>query len=202
MPTGKITGIVLAGGQSRRMGQDKGLMLLKNQPLTSWSVRILQSFTENILISSNNLSYERFGYPVIKDIVPDIGPIGGILSCLEHSSSDINIFISCDSPFIKPGLYDYLIQSIGSNLAAVPWFGDQRYEPLCAVYRKSILSPLKSFIESGNFKLPQFFETVEINKITMTGTEPFHHPYLFFNVNTPKKLARAQELVEKHMIPF
>jgi molybdopterin-guanine dinucleotide biosynthesis protein A len=201
MPIKNITGIVLAGGGSRRMGQDKGLMLLKNKPLTSWSVNILQSFTNNILISSNNSSYERFGYPVIRDIIPDIGPIGGILSCLEYSSSDINIFISCDSPFIKPGLYNYLLESLGNNLAAVPWFGDQKYEPLCAVYRKSILSPLKRFVESGNFKLPEFFETVGISKVAMTGTESFHHPYLFFNVNTPKKLARAEELVGKHMIP-
>jgi len=197
----RMTGIILAGGKSSRMGQDKGLAQLLDKTLTEWPLESLKPWVEEILISANESSYERFGYPVIKDKHTGIGPIGGILSCLEMSRNDTNILISCDTPFINSDLIKYLLDRSGDSDVTVPWFGGTKYEPLIGIYRKTILPVMRKSISQNNFKLPDLFEKVNISKVEIKGSEYFYHPHLFYNINSPEKLYRAEELVRKNMIP-
>jgi molybdopterin-guanine dinucleotide biosynthesis protein A len=74
----ELSGIILAGGKSSRMGQDKGLMLFRGKQMVQYSIELLNLFTSQILISSNNQEYNQFGFPVVSDIYKECGPIGGL----------------------------------------------------------------------------------------------------------------------------
>ena len=78
--------IILAGGESRRMGEDKGLKIFKNQALVSYAIQLAKKICKNIYISTNNPDYKQFGYQILNDIIPVKGPMGGIYSGLSRSS--------------------------------------------------------------------------------------------------------------------
>jgi len=78
-----ITGIILAGGKSSRMGKDKGWVLFRKKPLIDYAVELLGGICQSIVISANNSAYDKLGLPVYHDIIPDSGPMGGIYTCLK-----------------------------------------------------------------------------------------------------------------------
>ena len=95
-----ITGIILAGGKSTRMGTDKGFLLLNNKPFVQYSIDALQPLVSEIIIVSDNPDYDRFGLKRINDTIKDAGPVAGICSGLEASSTAYNLILSCDIPLI------------------------------------------------------------------------------------------------------
>lgn len=98
----EITGIILAGGKSSRMGKDKGLCDFKGKALVSYAIETLRPLCGNLMISANYFpeKYAEFDLPVIADEVKNIGPMGGILSCLKQSHTQHNLVLSCDTPFV------------------------------------------------------------------------------------------------------
>ena len=133
------TGIILTGGQSSRMGKEKGLIQWKGKSLIENAIAILSLFCEHIFISANNDHFDSFGYTVVGDLFPDCGPMGGIYSALTKSGTLNNIVIPSDTPFVTPALYRYLISHAGSFDVIVPVDHDSFYQPLCAVYSRSVL---------------------------------------------------------------
>ncbi len=83
----QATGIILAGGKSSRMGEDKGLVLLNGKPMIQYVIEALKGVVSDIIIISNNASYNKFGIPVYPDIIKDKGPVGGIFTGLHHSKT-------------------------------------------------------------------------------------------------------------------
>ena len=118
------------------MGTDKGLVRLDGTPLIEHALGIMGKLTPQILISSNSDSLRNYGYPVIKDQFPNSGPMGGIYSCLMNTGTEINLVLSCDTPFIYPEFYKKLLEHIGNFDIVAPWYYSDRYEPLCAVYKR------------------------------------------------------------------
>ncbi len=100
----KYTGIILAGGQSSRMGKEKGLMRWKGKTLIEHAIAILSPLCENIIISANNDHFDSFGYPVVGDLFPGCGPMGGIFSVLTKSETLNNLVIPSDTPFVTPDI--------------------------------------------------------------------------------------------------
>ena len=96
-----ITGIVLAGGKSSRMGLDKGLINMNNQTFIEAIINAMRPLVGDIIIVSNNSDYDQFGYLRINDLIKDSGPMAGLYSGLYFSQSDYNLVLSCDIPFIK-----------------------------------------------------------------------------------------------------
>ena len=95
----KVTGIILSGGASRRMGQDKGLTLYRNKELIQYSIELLTPLCSQIIISSNDpTNYSKFGKQIVPDIIKGVGPIGGIFSSLKFTSTSGNLILSCDMP--------------------------------------------------------------------------------------------------------
>ena len=94
----KITGIILAGGLSSRMGKDKSFIQLDEHKMIEKIIALIRPFCDELLISANKNKYKDFGYEIIKDKHKRIGPLGGIISCLNESSHELNIIISCDTP--------------------------------------------------------------------------------------------------------
>lgn len=189
-----ITGIILAGGKSRRMGIEKGLAELKGKPLIEYAIDLMRQLAGTILISANSKAYYAYPFEVVPDVVPHSGPMGGIYSCLQKSKTEINLVVSCDTPFIKPQLYDYLLDQGKDHACVVPWHGEDLYEPLCAVYHKSLLDDFRRFIEAGNFKIPDLFEEVDFLPVKMGRHLSFYHDHLFFNINRQQDLKTAEKL--------
>ncbi|PKP35407.1 MAG: molybdenum cofactor guanylyltransferase, partial [Bacteroidetes bacterium HGW-Bacteroidetes-17] len=131
-----ITGIILAGGKSRRMGKEKGLIELNGKQLIQYAIEVLKPICETILISTNSNFYDFLSYQKIADEFPDSGPMGGIYSCLKASKTNQNLVLSCDMPFINSQLLKELIENSHEYDIVVPWNGEQRFEPMCAFYHK------------------------------------------------------------------
>ena len=83
-----ISGYILAGGKSSRMGSDKGLMLLNKKAVIQHAIEQLEKSVKNIFIISNNIEYEKFGFKLIPDLIKDIGPAGGIYTALKHTHTN------------------------------------------------------------------------------------------------------------------
>ncbi|MBK7175512.1 MAG: molybdenum cofactor guanylyltransferase [Bacteroidales bacterium] len=191
----KPTGIILAGGKSSRMGQEKGLVELGGKRLIDIAIENLSKVCETILISSNGNSFNDTGFQVIKDVEPGIGPMGGLYSALLHSKTALNLVLSVDLPFVNEGLLKHLIESSKGYQAAVPWSGQEHYEPLCACYDLSILPLMEASVKSGNYKLPDLFRLINLNPLPIEPHLPFYHEALFMNINTKDDLNAAQKLI-------
>jgi molybdenum cofactor guanylyltransferase len=191
----KNTGIILAGGKSSRMGQEKGLVQLGGKRLIDIAIDNLSKVCETVLISSNGDSFNDTGFKVIEDIKPGIGPMGGLYSALLKSKTELNLVISVDMPFVNEGLLNHLIEASMGYHAAVPWSGKEHYEPLCACYVLSVLPFMKESITNGNYKLPDLFRMIKINALPMGPQLPFFHEALFMNINTTDDLNAAEKLI-------
>ena len=155
MPEKKdVTGIILAGGASSRMGKDKGLCEFKGKSLVLYAIEALVPICGTILISSNNTEdYQKFGFDVVVDKHKNIGPIGGIYSSLSRSSTQHNLVISCDTPFINIQLLEYVLANSSDHDIVVPEHGNSYIEPLAGYYSTSIISVLEYAIKVKDFKL-------------------------------------------------
>jgi molybdopterin-guanine dinucleotide biosynthesis protein A len=191
----KPTGIILAGGKSSRMGQEKGLVQLGGKRLIDIAIQNLSMVCDTILISSNGDSFNDTGFQVIEDVKPGIGPMGGLYSALLYSETTLNLVLSVDLPFVNEGLFRHLIESSKGYQAAVPWSGQEHYEPLCACYDLSILPLMEAHIKSGNYKLPDLFRQINMNPLPIEPHLPFYHEALFMNINTKDDLIAAQKLL-------
>ena len=129
------------------------------------------------------------------DRIPDTGPMGGIYSSLLRSNTGTNLVLSVDLPFINEGILRYLLEQSRDVQVAVPWSGDEYYEPLCACYNRSVLPLMEEFIGRRNYKLPDLFKQIKLNPLIINEQLPFFTPILFHNINTFSDLLSAENMV-------
>ncbi len=194
----KLTGIILAGGKSTRMGKDKGMALLNGKPLVAYAIETLKAICDNIIISANSSDYKQFGYPVQADLFPNCGPIGGIYSGLMCSKTDRNLVLSCDIPLVSKELLTYIIDHSDKNKICVPVHDKEYLEPLCACYPKTSIALLKKLIKQQKYKLNGFLNVASAERVLIHPGLPFYHPYLFFNLNQNHQLEEAKVLLNKY----
>ena len=192
-----VTGIILAGGKSTRMGTEKGLQELCGKPLINYAIDVLSGICSNFIISSSSDAYQPLGFKVVPDEFSGIGPMGGIYSALRQSDTQDNLVISCDLPFVSAELLKFILSNSQGYEVAVPWEGNMHYEPLCGFYNKSILDKINTFIKTGNYKLPDLFEVIRINKLVIDKTLHFYTDSLFYNVNSKLNLQTAEEIMRR-----
>ena len=186
MNTKSITGIVLAGGRSRRMGSDKSLMVLNGKTLVEYAIDALKPVCSKVVISSNNFIYDYTGCEVWPDDLPDRAPMIGIYSSLKRSETDVNIILSCDMPMMSSEMLKYLLENSSNHDITVPVHGDHFIEPLCGIYRKSSLEILKEFVEKGNFRLNEYIQACSHQLVEADSNLSFYTPELFSNMNSPE----------------
>jgi len=177
----QVTGIILAGGNSSRMGFDKGLADFQGKPLIQYSIDTLQRICSRIIISTNSLSYHQLGFPVQSDILPGAGPMGGIYSSLLHSETEHNLVLSCDTPFVTPALMQHLLENAEGYQVVMPASKPGFAEPLIGYYNKNNTTAMLGFIEGGNVKLIDYIETTLYRFIPV-----YKDPDQFINLNTPE----------------
>lgn len=138
------TAILLAGGDSSRMGSDKSMLPINGCPAIEHILKQVIPLFDEVLISANDVdNYLYLGVSVIPDKLPGYGPLIGIASAMEKSRHDLNFVVACDIPFIKPDFIDDMMQSASDYDAVVPISDNGEIEPLFAIYNKSMLSHIQ-----------------------------------------------------------
>lgn len=178
-----ISIIILAGGKSSRMGQDKGLMLLNGKPMVEHVIETAKQITTEIIIVANNDDYKKFGLPIFKDDYQDKGPLGGIYTGLKNSLTEYNLILSCDIPFVKKDLLQFIISESSENDITVAAFKDKTH-PLIAVYRKTCESVVKSCIEQNELKVLNLFKKLNTKQVDVSHFDSSN----FRNINSENDL--------------
>ena len=190
MTTSPTYGLVLAGGESRRMGSDKALLVRDGQSQLAHIAAILDQVTDRVFVSTRGDQQdesERSRFAQIVDRYEDIGPIAGILSALEEHPQADWLVVACDLPNIDEATLQFLIanRSREKPFTAFRSSYDDLPEPLCALYRSGCDSILRQFIDDG-IVCPR---KMLIRSDTELLIQP--DPRSLDNINTPDDLQRS-----------
>jgi molybdopterin-guanine dinucleotide biosynthesis protein A len=180
-----ITGVVLAGGKSSRMGRDKALLAWQGKPLILHAVGILQQVCSKVIISANKYEYAFTGCEIWPDELTIPAPITGIYSCLKRSAGEWIMVLSCDMPHVTPALLTYLQKFDHAYDVIVPVHDNNCIEPLCGLYHRRILPLLEVALEGHQYSLQQFIAGTTHKLVKILPDNPVFSPTLFLNINTP-----------------
>ena len=184
-----ITGVILAGGQGRRMGTvDKGLRELRGKAMAAWVIERFAPQVDEVLINANqNLDvYARFGYRVIPDEISGFaGPLAGLQRGLSEASHPLVATSPCDTPFLPADLVARLHAALEAGAAqlAVARTGDQPHPVFC-VCRRDVLPHLTAFLQQGGRKIDAWYATLKVVEVVFDD-----QPDAFSNINTPSELS-------------
>ena len=187
MSTG-ITGVILAGGQGRRMGSvDKGLRELRGKAMVAWVIERFAPQVAEVLINANQNPeiYARFGYRVIPDEIGGFaGPLAGLQRGLSEARYPLVATAPCDTPFLPADLVARLHAALQANAAqlAVARTGNQPHPVFC-VCRRDVLPHLTAFLQDGGRKIDAWYATLKVVEVTFDD-----RPDAFSNINTPDEL--------------
>jgi len=193
-----MTSIILAGGKSSRLGQNKALQVIDGKSLIQWVVdRLAILSTEIIIVTAHGEAIPCSSAVRIKtvaDIYPGKGSLVGIYSGLIASSSSKAIVVGCDMPFLSIGLLEYMTQICPTFDVVVPRIKD-KLEPLCAVYSKNCSGPIQRLLEQDELRIIKFFSMVKVKYVEEDEVNRFDPEQLsFFNINSQADLNRARRL--------
>jgi molybdopterin-guanine dinucleotide biosynthesis protein A len=192
----RITGVIQAGGKSTRMaGQPKALMDVGGRRIIDRVVDVMRAVTDDLLLVTNTPDlYRSLALPMVSDVFPDHGSLGGIYSGLDAASGEVAFTVACDMPFLVPEVARLVLERAAEADVVAPKVGEQ-WETLHACYSKACLDPIAARLRAGRLKIAGFFEEVRVLAIAAELVARFRDPALaFMNVNTPEELRRAREL--------
>ncbi len=183
-----VTGIILAGGKSSRMGYDKGLAEIDGRKIIERVYGVLKQVADQVIIISNNDAYHYMGLPVFGDIYKEKGPLSGIYTGLAHSGTERNLVVACDMPFVSVELLKNILDRSEDYDIVVPTVNNDM-EPLCGFYRKEINGKLKELIEQH--RLPVHIAVKNFNMLEFTVTDKeMLDAGVFTNINKPEDLEK------------
>lgn len=189
MPDNKnITAIILAGGKSSRMKEDKGLVLFNGKALVEHVIDATRKVTDNIIIVTANPAYQQFGVNCIEDDMKDKGPLGGILTGLVHSSTTKNLMLGCDMPFLSGELLRALIRNCGEEDVLLTEHKGLA-EPLCSVYDRSCITHIRLLIEQDQLKITDALAGLKTRVISF-DKEGWFRGNEFANINSIEELKK------------
>lgn len=178
-----ITGVVLAGGKSTRMGQDKALLHYKGKTLIEHIIARLRPYCDEVLVSTNE--HDRYGFlgvPLLIDKNKDCGPLGGLEAALA-ASADLCFVVPCDLPFFSGAIIPFLAAEISKTDACIPTLGGY-YEPLVALYDHAILPVVQDALRKKQYRVRVFFDEIKVTFVPEEKIYARHLENVFCNVNT------------------
>lgn len=189
-----VTGVILVGGKSRRMGQDKAFLEIDGQPLVGRIIRALQGcFQQLLLVGDQPERFLSYGIPVVPDIYPG-SSLGGLYTGLKSVATEQIFVTSCDIPFPNPELIRLICRQADSCDAVIP-ATKNGLEPLFARYRQSALPVMQAALDAGNYRITSVLEQLQILRIEsdlLRTVDPDGRSLL--NINTPPEYAACTEL--------
>jgi len=182
-PTSSLPAYILAGGESRRFGQDKTLISWDGQPLVVRTVRIAQEVASVVkIVARHSEKFEFVGVPVLLDVVERVGPLGGLLTALEDCPVDRCFVLACDLPYLTA---DWLIKLTETRVDAPVVFSQSTKgsEPLCAIYAKRTLPDWWTRYHAGKRSL--WDGIVDLGGVPVEPPPELESHLPFFNLNWP-----------------
>ena len=190
-----ITGVILSGGESRRMGFNKSLLKISEKTIIEIISDLMRSIFDKVVLSTNEPEkYDFLKLPMVKDIYTNYGPLSGIHSGLINSSTEKNFFLSCDLPLMNEETIRYIVSYKTEKKITVPCFNG-RTQHLCGVYSKSIIREIEELINNtGNqtgkngksiINVKNIIEKIGAELIMDENSNTFSED-VFFNMNTPE----------------
>jgi molybdopterin-guanine dinucleotide biosynthesis protein A len=196
-PPSGVSAVVLAGGQSRRLGVDKSLLLLEGRPLLVRTLDRLAPISEDLIVVTNHpRRYEHLGLAarLVPDERPGVGSLMGIYSGLKAAHHGHALVVACDMPFLSLPLLRHLLALAPGYDVVIPRLGDD-VEPLHAVYGKACLPAMERVLAQGRRRIVAFFDDVRVRYVTAAEIAPLDPQHLsFVNVNTPQDWEQVQAL--------
>jgi molybdopterin-guanine dinucleotide biosynthesis protein A len=193
-----MTSIILAGGKGSRLGKSKPLQAIGGKSLIQWVIDRLAIFSTEIIIATAHgeaipcLSAAKI--KTVADTYQGKGPLAGIYSGLRASSSSRAIVVGCDTPFLSVDLLEYMGQSSPKFDIVVPRIAE-KIEPLCAVYSRNCIAPIRELLKQDELKIIELFRVVKVRYVEEAEIDRFDPDHLsFFNINDQADLDRARKL--------
>lgn len=186
-----ITGAVLAGGKSSRMGKDKALLKLDGRTFIERITGTLeQVFTSVIVIADRTKQYEFFSRPVYRDVFRNRGPLGGIHSALVHAPTERVFITSCDVPLLSLSVIRRVVRR-SARAQALVLFGGNSLQPLCGLYHRSCLPVIEEHLKRGEYSVQACLNNLDTLLISYGTNSPDDVSYALTNVNTPSDYRRV-----------
>jgi molybdopterin-guanine dinucleotide biosynthesis protein A len=188
----KISGAILAGGNSRRMGRDKALLELGGRPMIALvAERLREVAAELIIASGDSQAYAPFADRCVQDRYTGVGTLGGIHAALVGAAFDRVLVVGCDMPFLNPTVLSWFVEA-SADADVVILRHEKGVEPLHALYRRSCLPAIEASIESGQRRVVSFFDAVRVRYVE-PGEIAHLDPDLasFGNINTQEEWRAA-----------
>ena len=196
-----ISAVVLAGGESQRLGMDKALLELDGQTLLARTVYKVASLSDDVIVVTNNRDrYQHLGLDVrfVPDEQPGEGALMGLYSGLQAARHAAAFAVACDMPFLNVSLLRHMLAESTSYDVVVPRLESDLLEPLHAIYSRRCLPLMARLLEQGRRRIFAFFADVRVRYIeeaTIARFDPLH--LSFVNVNTPADWQLAQDLIAR-----
>lgn len=192
----RTTGVILAGGESKRMGRDKATLKVGKRFLIEYPTRILSKiFERNIIVTNSRLSaalnklYNYKEFEIFEDIYPDHGALGGIYTALQYSKTPYIFVTACDMPNLNGNFIRYMI-SLTDNYDVVIPESTHGMETLHAIYKESLKGIIERNIMKNKNRIVDFFSKVRVYTIPFSDIKRFdNHGVMFKNINTMLELA-------------
>ena len=195
--------IILCGGQSRRMGRDKGSLIIKDKPMIKYILSTLNNEMDEVIIVLNDaeridkygefIDPQDYNYEMrfVEDKIKNKGPISGILTCLENISTDYAIVFPCDNPFVTKNTIQTLFSEITEDIqAVVPYHDDKNKlktsEPLHSIYNKNIIPIIKDLISKDSLHIKGVIEKIDTKFVLIDNKKILKKE--FRNLNRPEDL--------------
>jgi molybdopterin-guanine dinucleotide biosynthesis protein A len=201
---GDVTGVLLAGGKSRRMGQDKRLLSVGQATLYARSLSVLRGVFERVVVviaqDSPLIASEE---PVLRDLIPECGSLGGLYTGLKQAGTEWVFAVACDMPFLDPGTIRHFVdfKHEGDVVMARLRSG---FQPMHALYHRNCLPIMEGLIQAKDFKIHRLADhpALRVRVVTPEELRPLDpQARSFINVNTPDDLAAARSLLEQALKP-
>ena len=148
-----ITGIILAGGKSSRIGSDKGFLVLNDKPFIQHIIEAMKPLVNTIIIVSDNLDYDLFDLKRVNDLIKNAGPLAGIYTGLYHSNTQYNLVLSCDVPLINTKTLKQLTTQTDMAADVIQLESNGKTMPLIALYKKHCETKFFKLLEQGERRL-------------------------------------------------
>jgi len=188
-----ITAFVLAGGKSSRMGSDKAFVQLGGETLLAKALKLARSVTDEVRIVGDTEKFSAFGR-VVEDVYRDQGPMGGIHAALSGSSTELNLVVAVDLPFVKANFLRYLLSRARESSAMVTLpRAAHHLQPLCGIYHRAFAAVAEESLRNGRNKIDSLFGMVRTcvideEELMLGGFSST----IFRNLNTPDDLEKAR----------
>jgi molybdopterin-guanine dinucleotide biosynthesis protein A len=189
--------VIQAGGQSTRMGQDKGLLQFGKYKMVEYILHQVSGMGEkNFIVSNRPEEYKEFGLPVYTDIYHNIGPLGGFHTIFSFLEMEYALVLACDMPFINRDLINYLLSLASDYDIVVPRLNHNKFvKPFRAVYSKRCMPAVEKAIEQNHRRVISFFDDVRVRYLEKDEIHIYDpDERSFFNVNTPEDLQKAIQM--------